>query len=165
MDKGLKEARYHRLHAQWAKLLEKTSDPLARMATIAALLFHKFDHFFWCGFYRLAQDELVVGPYQGPLACQVLEKNQGVCWVAINQNKTIIVPDVRQFPGHIACDSRSLSEIVVPFRDGCGNVAGVLDVDSHRLNQFDEIDARQLRRIIDLLAGTGVGDEIGEDRA
>ena len=151
MEKEKKYARYRRLHAQLAVLLGKTDDPLARMATISALLYHKFDHFFWCGFYRLVQGELIVGPYQGALACQVLAKGRGVCWAGVAQNETIIVPDVRQFPGHIACDSHSLSEIVVPFRDSAGNVAGVLDVDSDRLAQFDEVDARQLERIVALL--------------
>jgi GAF domain-containing protein len=151
MDKEKKYARYRRLHEQLATLLVKTQDPLARMATIAALLFHKFDYFFWCGFYRLLQGELIVGPYQGPLACQVLVKDRGVCWAGIKHGKTIMVPDVRQFPGHIACDSRSLSEIVVPYRDGAGNVAGVLDVDSDRLAQFDDVDVRQLEMIVALL--------------
>jgi GAF domain-containing protein len=151
MDKKIKYDRYQRLQAQLAALLGKTDDPLARMATITALLFHKFDHFFWCGFYRLVRGELIVGPYQGALACQVLAKGRGVCWAGVAGNETIIVPDVRQFPGHIACDSRSLSEIVVPYRDESGNAAGVLDVDSDRLAQFDEVDARQLEMIVALL--------------
>jgi GAF domain-containing protein len=155
MDKGKKYARYQRLCVQLAPLLSKTHDPLARMATIAALLFHKFDYYFWCGFYRLVRGELIVGPYQGPLACQVLAKDRGVCWAGIKQGATIMVPDVRQFPGHIACDSRSLSEIVVPYRDGSGNVAGVLDVDSDRLASFDEMDARQLELIVALLHMNG----------
>jgi L-methionine (R)-S-oxide reductase len=158
MDKGKKYARYQRLRLQLAALLSKTQDPLSRMATVAALLFHKFDYFFWCGFYRLVHGELIVGPYQGPLACQVLAKDRGVCWTGIKQDKTIIVPDVRQFPGHIACDSRSLSEIVVPYRDGAGNVAGVLDVDSDRLAQFDEVDARQLERIVALLRANAAAE-------
>jgi L-methionine (R)-S-oxide reductase len=151
MDKEKKYDRYRRLHAQLAALLGRTDDPLARMATISALLFHKFDHFFWCGFYRLVRGELIVGPYQGPLACQVLAKGRGVCWAGVEQNETIVVPDVREFPGHIACDSRSLSEIVIPYRDRGGNAAGVLDVDSDRLGQFDEVDARQLEMIVALL--------------
>jgi GAF domain-containing protein len=151
MDMIKKAARYQRLHEQLAGLLGKTGDPLARMATIAAVLFHKMDYFFWCGFYRLLHGELVVGPYQGPLACQVLARNKGVCWAGIQQEKTIVVPDVHQFSGHIACDSRSRSEIVVPFRDGSGEMAGVLDVDSDRLAQFDEIDARELERIVAML--------------
>jgi GAF domain-containing protein len=152
MDRDTKDDRYRRLHVQLAALSDKTPDPVARMATIAALVFHKFDYFFWCGFYRLVQGELVVGPYQGPLACQVLAKGRGVCWAGINQSRTIVVPDVTQFPGHIACDSRSRSEIVVPFRDGSGNVAGVLDADSDRLAQFDDVDARRLEEIVALLA-------------
>jgi L-methionine (R)-S-oxide reductase len=151
MDEEKKNARYRRLYAQLTEVLNKTRDPLARMATISALLYHKFDHFFWCGFYRLVQGELIVGPYQGPLACQVLAKGRGVCWAGVEQNETIIVPDVRQFPGHIACDSRSLSEIVVPYRDESGKAAGVLDVDSDRLAQFDDVDARQLEMIVALL--------------
>ena len=151
MDKSKKQARYQRLRRQLAQLLVKTNDPLAHMATIAALLFHKFDYFFWCGFYRLVGGELTVGPYQGPLACQVLARDRGVCWAGIHQGETILVPDVRQFSGHITCDSRSRSEIVVPYRDGAGNVAGVLDVDSDRLASFDEVDARQLEMIVALL--------------
>lgn len=159
MEEEKKYARYRRLHAQLAVLLDKTQDPLARMATIVALLFYKFDYFFWCGFYRLVQGELVVGPYQGPLACQVLAEGRGVCWAGIDQKKTIIVPDVREFPGHIACDSRSLSEIVVPYVDHDENVVGVLDVDSDRLAQFDEVDARQLEMIVALL-GADVRAEV-----
>jgi L-methionine (R)-S-oxide reductase len=139
-----------------APLLSKTHDPQARMATIVALLCHKFDQFFWCGFYRLVQGELIVGPYQGPLACQVLTRDRGVCWAGINREATILVPDVRQFPGHIACDSRSLSEIVVPYRDGRGNIAGVLDIDSDRLAQFDAVDARQLELIVAMLPADSV---------
>jgi GAF domain-containing protein len=151
MEQEKKSARYLRLHRQLAELLKKTVDPIARQATVVALLFHKFDYFFFCGFYRLVKGELIVGPYQGPLACQVLAKDRGVCWAAIKQAQTIIVPDVRQFSGHIACDSRSRSEIVVPCRDAAGVVAGVLDVDSDRLAQFDEVDARQLEKIVALL--------------
>ena len=158
MDKEKKHARYQRLRVQLAALMIKTNDPLARMATIAALLFHKIDYFFWCGFYRLVQGELIVGPYQGPLACQVLAKDQGVCWAGIKQGESIIVPDVRLFFGHIACDSRSRSEIVVPFRDGSGNIAGVLDVDSDRLDQFDDVDGRQLEMIVALLYGNTTGE-------
>ena len=151
MDKEKKIARYQRLRDQLDGLLDKTRDPLARMATMTALLYHKFDYFFWCGFYRLADGELIVGPYQGPLACQVLARDKGVCWAGIREDKTIVVADVRQFPGHIACDARSLSEIVVPYRDMDGKVAGVLDVDSDRLAQFDEVDAGQLEAIVALL--------------
>jgi L-methionine (R)-S-oxide reductase len=157
VDKEKKIARYRRLQTQLAGLLDKTRDPLARMATMTALLFHKFDYFFWCGFYRLVAGDLIVGPYQGPLACQVLARGKGVCWAGIKEERTIVVADVRQFPGHIACDERSLSEIVVPYRDEDGKVAGVLDVDSDRLAQFDDVDARHLEMIIALLHGEAVG--------
>ncbi len=151
MDKDRKLCRYDRVRGQLAGLLVKTHDPQARMATVAALLYHKFGHYFWCGFYRLVGGELVVGPYQGPLACQVLAKNTGVCWEAIRRGGTVIVPDVHKFPGHIACDSRSLSEIVVPIRDDQGAIVAVLDVDSDKLDQFDEADARSLEKIVEML--------------
>lgn len=153
MDQDRKLTLYERIRGQLAGLLLKTPDPQARMATVAALLYHKFDYFFWCGFYRLVQGDLVVGPYQGPLACQVLAKNRGVCWEAVKCGDTVVVPDVHKFPGHIACDSRSLSEIVVPVRDGKGAIVAVLDVDSDKLDQFNEIDAGQLEMIVKLLKG------------
>lgn len=152
MDKDRKQSRYQRIRDQLAGLLGKSQDPVARMATVAALLYHKFDHFFFCGFYRLLDGDLVVGPYQGPLACQVLARGRGVCWEAVQRGETVNVPDVRLFPGHIACDARSLSEIVVPVRDKSGAIVAVLDVDSDNTDQFDEVDARQLEMIADLLA-------------
>lgn len=151
MDKEKKLGRYERIRGQLAGLLLKTGDPQARMATVAALLYHKFDYYFWCGFYRLADGDLVVGPYQGPVACQVLARDRGVCWEAVKRGATVIVSDVRSFAGHIACDSRSLSEIVVPVRDGNGVIVAVLDVDSTCLVQFDETDACELERIAALL--------------
>ncbi len=151
MDKKKKLLRYGRIRTQLAALLDKTPDPQAQMATVAALLYHKFDHYFWCGFYRLLDGDLVVGPYQGPLACQVLARNRGVCWEAVKLGKTVIVADVRLFPGHIACDPRSLSEIVVPVRDHEGAVIAVLDVDSDKPEQFDEADAAGLQEIASLL--------------
>lgn len=120
------------------------------MATIAAVLHQKMDYFFWTGFYLLRDGELIVGPYQGPLACIKLQKDTGVCWAGINQNRTLIVPDVQQFPGHIACDSRSQSEMVVPLKNLNDEIIGVLDVDSKDLNSFDEVDARWLERILSL---------------
>ncbi len=151
MDKDRKLSRYGRVQAQLAELLVKTPDIQARMATVAALLYHKFDYFFWCGFYRLVAGDLVVGPYQGPLACQVLARGKGVCWEAIRRGESVIVPDVHKFPGHIACDSRSLSEIVVPVRDGRGAIVAVLDVDSDKTGQFDAVDAAGLQSIVELL--------------
>lgn len=150
MNKGKKEGRYLRLCSQIADLLIKSPDQTAAMATIAAILLNKIEYFFWCGFYRVDGKRLIVGPYQGPAACQVLE-GRGVCLAAVEQQKTIIVPDVHLFPGHIACDSRSLSEIVVPVRDKSGNVIAVLDVDSKEINSFDETDARYLEKIVALL--------------
>jgi L-methionine (R)-S-oxide reductase len=111
--------------------------------------------FFWTGFYLLREGHLRVGPYQGPLACQELEKDRGVCWAGINENRTIIVPDVEKFPGHIACDSRSRSEIVVPLRDAGGRIIGVLDVDSRQPDHFDSSDARGLERIVSLVMQEG----------
>ena len=121
------------------------------MATIAAVLHHKMKGFFWTGFYLLDDGELIVGPYQGSLACIVLKKDTGVCWAGINRAETVIVPDVHQFPGHIACDSRSNSEIVVPLRDASGHIIGVLDVDSTEFGTFDEVDAIWLEQIIKLI--------------
>jgi L-methionine (R)-S-oxide reductase len=152
MYKDRKLSRYGRVYDQLAELLVKTPDVQARMATVAALLYHKFDYFFWCGFYRLVAGDLLVGPYQGPLACQVLARDRGVCWEAVRRGASVIVPDVHKFPGHIACDSRSLSEIVVPVRDNKEAIIAVLDVDSSRLAQFDETDAGELERIVDLIA-------------
>lgn len=150
METKIKEARYLRIYEQLKGLLTKTDFDISRMATIAALLHHKMDYFFWTGFYLLVDDELLVGPYQGSLACQKLEKNTGVCWAGINQLKTIIVPNVHEFPGHIACNSRSNSEIVVPIYKN-KKVAGVLDVDSNKFNSFDEIDAEWLEKICKLI--------------
>jgi GAF domain-containing protein len=146
MDASKKEGRYQRIISQLEGLLTKTSDPVARMATIAAVLSHKFDYYFWCGFYMVHPDRLIVGPYQGPVACQVLQ-GTGVCLAAVTQNKSIVVPDVHQFPGHIACDSRSNSEIVVPVRNAGGQILAVLDVDSASFNSFDETDRIWLEKI------------------
>jgi L-methionine (R)-S-oxide reductase len=146
MDESKKEGRYQRIISQLEGLLTKTTDPVARMATIAAVLSHKFDYFFWCGFYIVHDDKLIVGPYQGPVACQVLQ-GTGVCLAAVNQNKSIVVPDVHKFPGHIACDSRSNSEIVVPVRNPEGHIMAVLDVDSVAFGSFDQVDRAQLEVI------------------
>jgi GAF domain-containing protein len=146
-----KQARYQRLYDQFIPLVQKTGNPDARMATLVALLHHKMECFFWTGFYLLQKGELIVKTYQGPLACQVLEKHKGVCWAGIDQQKTIVVPDVHLFPGHIACDSRSRSEIVVPVRDATGSIVGVLDVDSEALNSFDETDAAWLEKMVALI--------------
>jgi L-methionine (R)-S-oxide reductase len=152
MDKSEALARrYQRIYAQLGELLAGTKNKIACMATMAALLHHKMPHFFWTGFYCLDNGELTVGPYQGSLACLVLEKEQGVCWAGILRRQTVIVPDVHEFPGHIACDSRSKSEIVVPLFDEKKQVWGVLDVDSRALSAFTKIDAEWLEKIVALI--------------
>lgn len=143
---------YTRIYQQLQELLTKTEDQIARMATIAALLHHKMPHFFWTGFYLVKDDRLIVGPYQGPLACQVLEGKRGVCWSGVLQKKTLVVPDVHKFSGHIDCDSRSNSEIVIPLTRDDGTVWGVLDVDSLKFNAFSEIDHEWLEKIAALLS-------------
>jgi L-methionine (R)-S-oxide reductase len=151
-------ARYERVHQQLAELLntgpKRTADQVARMATICALLTGKMPHFFWTGFYLLKDGKLVVGPYQGPLACAVLPGPEGVCWAAVNRAESIIVPDVHAFAGHVACDSRSNSEIVVPVRDVEGNIIGVLDVDSDRKDAFSEVDRVGLEKLVALVHPT-----------
>ena len=151
MDSAKKHARYQRLFDQLQGLMQKSNDPDARMATIVAVLHHKMESYFWTGFYTLKSEDLIVKTYQGPLACQVLPKHTGVCWASIDQMKTIVVPDVRQFPGHIACDSRSQSEIVVPVRTLEGEITGVLDVDSSEPAAFDQTDAEWLEKITNLI--------------
>lgn len=151
MEQIKKDKRYGRLYEQIKGLLEGKDFNIAGMATIVAVLHHKMDYFFWTGFYLLEDGELIVGPYQGPVACILLEKDKGVCWAGVNKGETIVVPDVHQFPGHIACDSRSNSEIVVPLKAADGSVYGVLDVDSSELASFDETDAKWLEKILNLL--------------
>ncbi len=149
--KAKKSSRYVRIHNQIRELFLKNKDLHARMATMNALLYHKMDGFFWVGFYLLRAGKLIVGPYQGPLACMELAKDKGVCWAGVNQRLTIVVPDINEFPDHIACDSRSRSEIVVPVIDNDNTILGVLDIDSTELGNFDETDATELERIVALL--------------
>ena len=151
MDPEKKRGRYQRIRRQLAEVLTVTEDPIARMATIVGLLHHKMDHYFWTGFYRLVEGQLLLGPYQGPLACQNLPRDQGICWAAVNRNETIVVPNVQDFEGHIACDARTKSEVVVPCKNQQGEIFAVLDVDSDKLNTFDEIDAEELEKIVALL--------------
>jgi len=143
--------RYQSLRDQLAELLEQTSDPLARRATLVALLHHKLPGVSWTGFYMLRGGKLVVDVYQGPLACLVLEPHQGVCWAGVDQGEPIIVPDVEAYPGHIPCDARTRSEIVMPHRGPDDAVIGVLDLDSHKPGRFDDIDARGLALVLALL--------------
>lgn len=146
---GSKEARYALLYEQIKSLLAGETDPIARMANVAAMIHFTF-RFFWTGFYRVVGDELVLGPFQGPLACMRIGYGRGVCGAAWREARTLVVPDVEQFPGHIACSSRSRSEIVVPIeRDGV--MLGVLDIDSEELATFDDEDRAWLEKIVALL--------------
>src|SRR5436853_5399930 len=120
------------------------------MSTINSVLANRFSHFFWTGFYRVCGDRLVVGPYIGTVGCLQIEFGRGVCGTAAQRRETIVVPDVSAFPGHIACDPNSKSEIVVPVFDAAGELIAVLDVDSDRLNAFDAEDRAGLEKIVGL---------------
>ena len=137
MNQTQKQKRYDRIISQLRELLAATDDPVSRMATVSSLLNHKMGHFFWIGFYRLIDGQLLVGPYQGAIACQKLQKDIGVCWACLNRQESIIVPDVEKFPGHIACDARSKSEIVIPVRNPEGEVIAILDADSEKLDTYE----------------------------
>ncbi len=151
LSKEKKAGRYERLYQQINDLLQKSNNPISNMATIVAVLHHKMDYFFWTGFYLLQDDKLQVGPYQGSLACIDLKRDTGVCWAGVSRKETVIVEDVHAFPGHIACDSRSKSEIVVPLINSSGQITGVLDVDSSEEASFDEADAEWLEKIVGLV--------------
>lgn len=157
MDKALvipkestKKEIYKALMPQLEALIKDESDLIANMANIAAALKESFG-FFWVGFYRVVVDNLVLGPFQGPIACTNIKYGKGVCGAAWESEKTIIVPDVDKFPGHIACSSLSRSEIVIPIIKN-NNVIAVLDVDSDQLKTFDNTDAKYLEKICNLLS-------------
>lgn len=148
-----KAARYRDVEKEIAATVDGEVNLVARMATISNLLHHAFDHYFWTGFYvvdPLNPRELVVGPYQGSLGCLRIPFGKGVCGTAADRLETVLVPDVHAFPGHIACDSRSESEIVVPVFDRSGALIAVFDVDSDRKAMFDAVDAEHLERILRL---------------
>jgi GAF domain-containing protein len=143
------------IEAQIASVLEGIDDPIAAMATIACVVHHGFG-FLWTGFYRsVSRTRLRVGPYQGTLGCLEITLPRGVCGTAAAERRTVVVPDVERFPGHIACDGRSRSEIVVPVLDRDGALIAVLDVDSEQLAAFDDTDARALERIAGWFARGG----------
>jgi len=148
-DDFSKEEKYRHLSAQIDALLDGESNLIANLANVAAALKQTFG-FFWVGFYLVKDEMLVLGPFQGPIACTRIAYGRGVCGTAWKEQKTLIVPDVELFPGHIACNSESKSEIVVPILSG-GKVTGVLDIDSNLLNDFDETDARFLEEIVQKL--------------
>lgn len=141
-----KETLYKELIPQAESLLEGETDEIACMANLAALL-HRAFGFWWTGFYRVVGDELVLGPFQGPVACIHIPYGRGVCGTAWKRNETVVVPDVEEFPGHIACSSESRSEIVVPVRRQ-GQVVAVLDIDSKELAAFDDTDREFLETIV-----------------
>ena len=147
--KGTKAEQYESLIPQIKGLLEGENDLIANLANVTAALKEQFK-WLWVGFYLTKENELVVGPFQGPVACTRIKKGRGVCGTAWEKQETLIVPDVEQFPGHIACSSLSKSEIVVPVLRENGVVA-VLDVDSEELNNFDKTDQFYLQRIVDLI--------------
>jgi L-methionine (R)-S-oxide reductase len=151
LNEKSKIQKYERLFDQLQELLKKSCDVLSQYATINAILYHKVDYFSWVGFYLLSNNKLIVGPYQGPVACQVLEYHRGVCWHSVLTCSIIVVPDVSRFEGHIACDTRSKSEIVFPIFNSNKQVIAVLDLDSTQLNAFDEIDKEGIAKIVNLI--------------
>ena len=146
---GSKEERYALLLQQITALIEAESDPIARMAQVAAMIHHTFE-FWWTGFYRVVGDFLVLGPFQGPIACTRIAYGRGVCGSAWQQRESSVVADVNSFAGHIACSSASQSEIVVPIIRN-DEVVAVLDIDSEELATFDETDRLWLEKIVDLI--------------
>ena len=148
---GSKEEKYNVLYTQIESVVSAEADMIARMANVAAMIHATFG-FWWTGFYRVIDGVLVLGPFQGPMACTRIALGRGVCGTAWKERTTLIVPDVELFPGHIACSSASKSEIVVPIIDSDNNVIGVLDIDSERLATFDECDKHWLEKIASLIA-------------
>lgn len=144
-----KEEKYRLLTEQIKSLIEGETDRMAIMANVCAAI-HETMGFWWTGFYRVIGDELVLGPFQGPVACMHIPFGRGVCGTAWQRRETIVVPDVELFPGHIACSSLSRSEIVVPLFDKSGTVFAVFDIDSKELATFDEIDQKYLEKITTL---------------
>lgn len=152
ISQGSKKEKYETLLPQIKCVVEGEPDLIARMANVSSMLHHTFD-FWWTGFYRVQNNELVLGPFQGPLACTRIGKGKGVCGICWQKAETLVVPDVDLFPGHIACSSASKSEIVVPlFSDGI--VIAVLDIDSAELSTFDETDKEFLEQVAEIIVKT-----------
>ena len=147
-----KEEAYKWSIRQIRSKLSKNVDLVATLGNVCAILKERQPHFFWVGFYFTHERGLTLGPFQGPPACMVLAPDKGVCSAAFNGNKTLLVPDVTLFPGHIACDSRSRSEVVVVIRNPAGTPVGVLDVDAEALHGLDETDQIWLEKIADLIS-------------
>ena len=152
IDRNLsKEALYDQLYPQLKALVQGEKDELANRANFCAAIKETFG-FLWVGFYRIIQDELVLGTFQGPIACTRIQKGRGVCGQSWAQNKVIIVKDVDLFPGHISCSSESKSEIVIPLRDANGDVYAVLDIDDAEKNTFDDTDKENLEKLLSLIS-------------
>lgn len=147
--KGTQKEEYESILSQITGLIEGEADMIANLANITAALKEQFN-WFWVGFYLVKENELVLAPFQGPVACTRIKKGRGVCGTSWAQAKTLIVPDVEKFPGHIACSSLSRSEIVVPIIRNA-EVIGVLDVDSEKLSAFNEVDQQYLEKIVALI--------------
>ena len=145
-----KEANYQLLAKQVESLLEGEDNTMGQLANAAAII-HEALQAWWTGFYLVKGDELLLGPFQGPVACYRIKRGRGVCGTAWQENRTLVVPDVELFPGHIACSSLSRSEIVVPLRDSQGEVIAVLDIDSRELAAFDDVDARGLEAAVKVI--------------
>ncbi|MFD2903195.1 GAF domain-containing protein [Sphingobacterium anhuiense] len=150
IKKGTKEEQYIALLPQIKGLITGETNQIANLANIAAALKEQFN-FFWVGFYLIEGEQLVLAPFQGPVACTRIQYGRGVCGTCWKENRTIIVPNVDEFPGHIACSSLSKSEIVIPVYKG-NNIIGILDVDSSELNDFDAVDEQYLTEIVALLS-------------
>jgi len=148
----MKEEKYQLLLQQVEALAQGEDDMVSLMANVSAAI-HQEMGFFWTGFYRVVGQELRLGPFQGPVACTRIGYGRGVCGTAWQRRATIVVPDVEQFPGHIACSSLSRSEIVVPVSNDKGDIVAVLDIDSTELNTFDDTDAQCLERICKVFEG------------
>ncbi len=146
-----KNETYRLLVKQVESLIEGENNIMGQLANAAALL-HETMGWWWTGFYLVNGDQLQLGPFQGPVACYNIKRGRGVCGTAWDQDRTLVVPDVEQFPGHIACSSESRSEIVVPLHNHDGHVAGVLDIDSRELTTFDDVDARWLEEIAGVIS-------------
>jgi len=159
----LRRRRYQRMLTQLEGLICKTSDPVAHRATATALLHHKLTGVSWTGFYMLRDGQLVVDAYQGPLACLVLGAHTGVCWAAVDRRQSVLVPDVHAFPGHVACDPRSRSELVVPVFGEDRMPVGVLDLDSQRPDHFDRVDVEGCEAVVRLLERTWGRGRTGDD--
>lgn len=154
-DEREKSALYQQVRGALAAMLDGESEPGVVMGSIVAVLHHTMPHYFWTGFYRVVGDELCVGPYQGTPACLRIARGRGVCGTAWAEGKAIVVEDVNAFPGHIACDARSASEIVIPWKNRDGSVVAVLDVDSTFPSAFDDCDSENLLAIAEAYRRVG----------